>query len=86
MTIPCMQSGFGSRLFDDEGLAAVKMPVIENGILKNYYIDNYYGRKLGMKLTSGSTSNVIFNTGTRTMDEIIRSLKKGCFDNRIYWG
>jgi len=74
---PLMQSGFGSRLFDDEGLAAVKMPVIENGILKNYYIDNYYGRKLGMKLTTGSTSNVIFNTGARTMDEIIRSLKKG---------
>ena len=74
---PLLQSGFGSRLFDDEGLAAVKMPVIENGILKNYYIDNYYGRKLGMKLTTGSTSNVIFNTGARTMDEIIRSLKKG---------
>jgi PmbA protein len=74
---PLMQSGFGSRLFDDEGLAAVKRPVIENGILKNYYIDNYYGRKLGMKLTTGSTSNVIFNTGARTMDEIIRSLKKG---------
>ena len=74
---PLLKSGFGSRLFDDEGLAAVKMPVIENGILKNYYIDNYYGRKLGMKLTTGSTSNVIFNTGARTMDEIIRSLKKG---------
>ena len=74
---PLLQSGFGSRLFDDEGLAAVKRPVIENGILKNYYIDNYYGRKLGMKLTTGSISNVIFNTGARTMDEIIRSMKKG---------
>lgn len=74
---PLLQSGFGSRLFDDEGLAAVKRPVIENGILKNYYIDNYYGRKLGMELTTGSTSNVIFNTGARTMDEIIRSMKKG---------
>jgi PmbA protein len=74
---PLLQSGPGSRLFDDEGLSAVRRPIIEKGILKNYYIDNYYGRKLGMKLTSGSFSNVIFNTGTRSMDEIIGSLKKG---------
>jgi PmbA protein len=74
---PLIQSGFGSRLFDDEGLAAVKRPVIEKGVLKSYYIDNYYGRKLGMKPTSGSTSNVLFNTGSRNMEEIIRSLKKG---------
>jgi PmbA protein len=74
---PLLQSGPGSRLFDDEGLKAVRRPVIEKGVLKNYYIDNYYGRKLGMKLTSGSASNVIFNTGSRSKDEILGSLKKG---------
>lgn len=76
---PFIPSGPGSRLFDDEGLAAVKRPIIENGVLKSYYIDNYYGRKLGMKPTSGSSSNVVFNTGSRNLDEIIGSLKKGVF-------
>lgn len=74
---PLLQSGFGSRLFDDEGLAAVKRSVIEKGVLKSYLIDNYYGKKLGMKPTSGNTSNVLFNTGARSKDEIIGSLKKG---------
>jgi PmbA protein len=74
---PFILSGLGSRLFDEEGLAAVKRPIIEKGVLKSYYIDIYYGRKLGMKPTSGSTSNVIFDTGTRGMDEMIRSTKKG---------
>lgn len=74
---PLIPSGPGSRLFDDEGLAAVKRPIIENGILKSYYIDNYYGRKLGMKPTSGSSSNVVFNAGSRKLDEMIGSLKKG---------
>jgi len=74
---PYIPSGPGSRLFDDEGLAAVKRPIIENGVLKNYYIDNYYGRKLGMKPTSGSSSNVVFNAGSRKLDEMIGSLKKG---------
>jgi PmbA protein len=74
---PLITSGPGSRLFDDEGLAAVKRPIIEKGVLKSYYIDNYYGRKLGMKPTSGSSSNVVFSTGSRNLDEIIGSLKKG---------
>ena len=74
---PFILSGFGSRLFDDEGLAAVKRPIIEKGVLKSYYIDNYYGRKLGMKPTSGSSSNVLFNTGSRSMDEMVQSMKKG---------
>jgi PmbA protein len=74
---PLIQSGLGSRLFDDEGLASVRRPIIEKGVLRNYFIDNYYGRKLGMKPTSGSTSNVIFSTGSRSMDEIVNSLKKG---------
>jgi len=46
-------------------------------VLKNYYIDNYYGRKLGMKPTSGSSSNVIIETGTRNLEQMIASVKKG---------
>ena len=76
---PTIISGFGSRLFDEEGLAAVKRPVIEKGILKNYYIDDYYGRKLGMKPTSGSMSNLVYGTGTRSLEEMIASMKKGIF-------
>ncbi len=77
MMILSYRQDLASRLFDDEGLAAVKRPIIEKGVLKSYFIDNYYGRKLGMKPTSGSISNVVFNTGSRNLDEIIGSLKKG---------
>ncbi len=74
---PFIKSGAGSRLFDDEGIAAVRRPIIEKGILRNYFIDNYYGKKLGMKPTSGSSSNIVFDTGTRGADEMIKSMKKG---------
>lgn len=74
---PFIPSGAGSRLFDDEGLASVRRPVIEKGILKSYYIDTYYGRKLGMEPTSGSSSNVVFETGKRGLEEMITSVKKG---------
>ena len=76
---PFIPSGFGSRLFDDEGLMAIKRPVIGKGVLKSYYIDNYYGRKLGMKPTSGGSSNIVVNTGARSPDEMLGDLKKGIF-------
>jgi PmbA protein len=74
---PLIPSAPGSRLFDGEGLAAVQRTIIEKGVLKNYFIDNYYGKKLGMKPTSGSSSNIIFSNGTRGKDEMIKSMKKG---------
>lgn len=74
---PLIPSGAGSRLFDNEGFIAVKRPVIENGILKNYYIDNYYGKKLGLQPTSGSSSNLVFETGKRNLGEMMNSIDKG---------
>jgi len=74
---PTLPSEPGSRLFDDEGLAAVKRIIIENGVLRNYYIDTYYGRKLRMKPTSGSSSNVIFKKGEKDLQGLISTLKKG---------
>jgi PmbA protein len=74
---PLIPSGPGSRLFDGEGLAAVRRPVVEDGVLRNFYIDTYYGKKLGMSPTTGSNSNVVFKLGNRDMDGMLRSLKKG---------
>jgi len=74
---PTIISGPGSRLFDEEGLAAVKRPIIEDGVLKNFYIDTYYGRKLSMEPTSGSTSNMIFKLGARNLEAMMASMKKG---------
>jgi PmbA protein len=74
---PSIPLGPGSRLFDDEGLAAVKRAVVEDGILRNFYIDDYYSKKLGMKPTSGSSSNVVFKLGNRDMEAMIASMKKG---------
>jgi PmbA protein len=76
---PFLLRGQGSRLFDGEGIAARRMPVIEKGILKTYYIDNYYGRKLGMEPTTGGSSNLVFEYGPKSMEEIIRGVTRGIF-------
>jgi len=76
---PFLEKGLGSRFFDSEGLAAEKRFMIEKGVLKNYYVDNYYGKKLGMMPTSGSSSNVMFEYGTQSCDELIKSMEKGIY-------
>lgn len=74
---PFIVSGRGSRLFDSEGLALEKRTIFDKGVLRSYYIDTYYGKKLGMDPTSGSTSNLVFKPGERSLDEIIASLDRG---------
>jgi PmbA protein len=74
---PFIRSGFGSALFDSEGLATVKRPVIEGGILRNFYIDTYYGRKLKMKPTSGESTNLIFAPGDRDLQKMVDGMNKG---------
>ena len=75
---PFVVRGFGSRLFDGEGIAARRLPIVEKGVLANFYIDTYYGRKLGMRATTGSTSNVVFESDVvKSVDTWMRELKRG---------
>jgi PmbA protein len=74
---PLIVKGLGSRLFDAEGMAARRFPLFEEGVLRNYYVDSYYGRKLGMRPTTERPSNVSVKTGTRSCAEIVGALKDG---------
>ena len=74
---PFIVSGRGSRLFDSEGLATKKRIVFEKGVLQNYYIDTYYGKKLGMDPTGGSTTNLVFETGNKNLEGLILTLNRG---------
>lgn len=76
---PFVKSGLGSRLFDDDGFAAKKRIMIDAGILKDFYIDWYYSRKLGWEPTSGSPSNLIIPSGKRAVPEIMKDLGRGIF-------
>jgi len=74
---PAIPKGLGSRNYDGEGLAASRRVIVEKGVLKSFFIDDYYGRKLKMAPTSGSNSNLVFETGQRSLQEMIKDTKKG---------
>ncbi len=74
---PLLPRGLGSRLFDGEGLAARRFPVFEQGVLRSYYVDNYYGRKLGMAPTTRGISNLAWKLGDRDRAGLLAEVKEG---------
>lgn len=76
---PLLPRGLGSRHFDGEGIAAKRMPICEKGVLRTYYVDTYYGRKLGWEPTTGGPSNIIIELGDRGLDELIADAGEGFY-------
>ena len=77
MDDPLIPKAFGSRLYDAEGLAARKRPLFEKGVLRSYYIDTYYGKKLKMAPTSGGTSNLAWTLGAKPQAAILKDVGEG---------
>ncbi len=74
---PFIKTGLGSRLFDGDGFAAQKRVMIEAGVLKDFFIDWYYSRKLGWEPTTGGPSNLVIPPGKRSVQEIMKDLGRG---------
>lgn len=79
----------GARTFDDEGTPCSLFPVIEKGVLKNFYYDLYFGHKLNASPTGhgfrGSISSkpvpalnhLYISPGNASFDELICSIDRG---------
>ena len=82
--------GFGTSPFDGEGLASRRTVVVEGGVLRNYLLNTYAARKLGMKSTHNATrglagtpgigcGNLYLEPGTLTPEEIIAGVDAGLY-------
>ena len=85
-----MIGGLGSRPFDGEGLPTRKNTVVDKGVLTSYLLDTYSGKKLGLPSTGNASrsvgespsvgpTNFYLSPGTRSAEEIIRSVKDGLY-------
>jgi PmbA protein len=74
---PHIPRAFGSRLYDNEGIATKRMPVFEKGVLRNFYVDTYYGKKLKMAPTTGGLTNLVFTLGPKSQAEILKDASEG---------
>jgi PmbA protein len=73
---PTIPRGLGSRPWDGDALVARPRTLIEKGVLKQYNIGVYYGRKLGMEPTSGGRSNWVVPPGDVPLAELLKAYPK----------
>jgi len=76
---PLLKRGFGSRHYDSEGISARAIPIVEDGVVRNLYVDTYYGRKAGLTPTTGSASNRRIGTGEKSLSELLADVGDGVY-------
>ncbi len=76
---PLLAGGFGSRLFDGEGIAAKPRDLVRNGVLAAHYVDTYYGRKADLPVNGGSPSNRVVKLGKRDLAAILKGTGSGIY-------
>jgi len=90
MLLPTGVGGFGSSPFDDEGLPSQRTVVVENGVLRNYLLNTYTARKLGMRSTHNAArglagapgvgcGNLYLQPGNMTKEQILGEVKAGLY-------
>ncbi|MCG8369851.1 MAG: metallopeptidase TldD-related protein, partial [Proteobacteria bacterium] len=62
-----------------EGISARRIPIVEDGVLRNLYVDTYYGRKAGLEPTTGSASNRVVGTSEHSLDELLAEVGDGVY-------
>ena len=78
-----IKKGNGSRYFDSEGVKAQDLELVKNGMLKDYLVETYSGKKINRKSNgryNGST-NLYFKNGNETFKKLINSNKKLLYVN-----
>jgi len=75
---PDILKGLGSKSFDSEGVKTETLQLVEEGVLKNYLIDTYNGKKLNLKSNGrcGGTSNLYFDNGKISLKDLLNSNSK----------
>lgn len=76
---PLTVRGLGARSFDNEGMALHSASIFESGTLKQFYLDNYAARKLGLTATTAAPSVLVLTPGTRSLADMIKDVKDGIY-------
>ncbi len=80
--VPDILRGLASGAFDDEGVKTQRRNIVENGVLRGYFLGTYSARKLGLHSTgnSGGNHNLILQPSGGTdlsLAGLLKTMNKG---------
>lgn len=93
-----IENAWGSNNIDDEGVPTYRNVLIKDGILQDYLIDRFNGRRMNRESngagrrqsyryeTTSRMSNTYIAAGPYTPEEVIKSVKLGLFAKKLGGG
>ena len=78
LTSQPVESNFATRKFwTSDGYRSENESIFEKGVLKNYLLNHYAAKKLERKVSLSEGSYLKMTNGDRSLQDMIRSVKKG---------
>ena len=71
---PLIPGTIGASHFDYDGVATQRRTIIDHGILRTYFIDTLYSKKLGMEPTTQGTHHLIMQPGRMNLNELVQEV------------
>lgn len=91
---PLRMRGPSSRPFDGEGIEGTGLSMVEDGVLKHWFLSTSAARELGLETNgrgvraassvSPSSTNLAIEPGKQSPEELIRSLKSGFYVTEVF--
>lgn len=91
---PLKRRGQSSRPFDGEGVEGPPLTMIEDGVLRHWFLSSSAARELGMQTNgrgvrssssvSPSSTNLAIEPGTQSAQDLIGSLKSGFYVTDVF--
>jgi len=77
--VPDIPKGLASSPFDDEGVRTQHRVIVENGVLRGYFLGSYSARKLGLRTTgnAGGNHNLILQSGELDLAGLLKLMGRG---------
>ena len=69
----------GCRLFDSEGVATRELPIIENGVVKTYFLNTYISKKMEMEpsIEDATRVKLLPYGGCQTLEDVMAKVQDG---------
>ncbi len=77
--VPDIPKGLASGPFDNEGVQTQRRVIVEDGVLRGYFLGSYSARKLGLRSTgnAGGNHNLILQSGTLDFAGLLNTMSCG---------
>ena len=77
--VPDIPKGLASGPFDNEGVQTQRRVIVENGVLRGYFLGSYSARKLGLRSTgnAGGNHNLVLQSGALDFDGLLNTMSRG---------